>query len=206
MILMYHHVGPTVKGGNWVSAEKFDRDLKAIAAAGKRVVPLARYASPAEQVVLTFDDGNRDILEFAAPRMAGLGFPFELFLVGRRFGQGGGERGNWLSERDVAAVRGCGGRLQYHSWTHADLTLVADDALEAEIGPPESLAALDPEGFEFFAYPFCRYDERILRLVRKRYRGAVSGKGLGRENEAYAMDRVKVTEDRMLFQHDRKSV
>lgn len=194
MILMYHHIG-AVKNENWVSEEKFASDMRELARGKRDVVTLDRY-DPAHdgQAVITFDDGNRDILRFAVPLLREMKFSFEVFLVGlfqeRAFL---GKSDAYCTCSDIDVIRASGGRLQYHTWSHSDLTTLEEDALEAEIAVPDWMRTLDPDGFRFLAYPFCRYNEAVLRATRLQYCGGVSGKGLGCDTEhPYAMDRIKV--------------
>ncbi len=196
MILMYHHIG-TVKNENWISEEKFASDIRRLVREKREVVPLERYDPAGNgQVVITFDDGNRDIVHFAIPLLKETGFPFEVFLVGlfqeRAFR---GKSDAYCTRPDLEFICASGGRLQYHTWSHSDLTTLDEGALEAEIHVPDWMRILDPDGFRFLAYPFCRYNDAVLRAARSQYCGGVSGKGLGSDKEhPYAMERIKVTQ------------
>lgn len=54
-----------------------------------------------------------------------------------------------------------GGRLGWHTWSHPDLTKVDDEQLQKEIAPPDGMYMED------FAYPYGKFDDRVIEAVKK---------------------------------------
>ena len=56
-----------------------------------------------------------------------------------------------------------GGRLQWHSRTHKDLTRVDSPSLrEEELAVPVEFREMDPKGFHWFAYPHGKHTPEII--------------------------------------------
>jgi peptidoglycan/xylan/chitin deacetylase (PgdA/CDA1 family) len=193
MILMYHHIGRS-DDENFVSEEKFLRDIAALR--NREFVHLRDYnMHDPYHVVITFDDAYSDILQFAVPLLAKRRIPFDVFVIESYFRKAESGAKFSLDSKGLMEVMEQGGRLQYHSKDHSDLSSVHDElAIQSQIRAPEDLVALDRDGFEFFAYPFGRYNDRVIQSVADVYKGAVSCKGLGRPGNIFALDRIKVIE------------
>lgn len=171
MVLMYHDVDR--RGGDrWcVSPEAFRRQMEAIRKRGLRVVPLDDYdPSDPRQAVITFDDGYASLVANAAPALRGMGWPFEVFVVGE---QPADAPAPYLDEDGMRALVAAGGRLQWHTMTHANLRLCPPERLAAELEAPERLRRLDPDGFRYFAYPYGEWSPAAEAEVRRRFDGAV---------------------------------
>jgi len=56
--------------------------------------------------------------------------------------------------------------LGWHSKTHRDLTLIPEEELEDEIKPPFPM--------QHFAYPYGKFNEKVLEVVKKYYKYAWS--------------------------------
>lgn len=52
-----------------------------------------------------------------------------------------------------------GAEIGWHTWTHPDLTKLNDEELEREVTPPFPMNS--------FAYPYGRFDERVIKAVKK---------------------------------------
>lgn len=179
MILMYHKVAPVALTQWWVDADNFYRQMHELRQYNP--VFLDEYdPSDPKQVVITFDGVYRNVRLFAAPLLQKYGYPFELFISGDHVGQGndfdtGEPDAPFASVEELSEMVSMGGRLQWHSKSHADLRRITDQGqLEIELHVPQELRVLDPAGFGWFAYPYGEFDERSLDAVRSRFKGAVS--------------------------------
>ncbi|MGE0312629.1 MAG: glycosyltransferase [Lautropia sp.] len=198
MILLYHKVYPEAKTVWWVDVERFHRDL--VALRSRKVVYLDDYdpADP-DHAVITFDGIYRNVLEFAAPLLRDFGYPFELFFSGDHVGHSNAfdvvePPADFVDREGLARLVELGGRLQWHSASHADLREVSDDALARELAVPAAYAALDPSGFGWLAYPHGEFDARVLDATRGRFRGAVSC-NQGDEEDRFKLNRTTITND-----------
>lgn len=94
-ILMYHRIAtpPVDPWGLSVAPERFEDQLAALARA-REIVSMHDFMAgldagnlPRRAVALTFDDGYRDNLTRAAPRLKAAGAPADLFLTGDAIGR-----------------------------------------------------------------------------------------------------------------------
>lgn len=53
---------------------------------------------------------------------------------------------------------GC--KLGWHTWSHPDLTTLSEDEIRKELTCPEIFR-------EYLAYPYGRYDERVVRIAKE---------------------------------------
>ncbi len=64
---------------------------------------------------------------------------------------------SWAQIHDIMEVTGA--KLGWHSWSHPDLTTVPDEVLHEEVTPPTPM--------DIFAYPYGRFDARVLEAVKE---------------------------------------
>jgi peptidoglycan/xylan/chitin deacetylase (PgdA/CDA1 family) len=94
-VLMYHHVHPSRKDALTVTVPQFEEQLQFLASAGYQPITcrdviehLQRGAKlPPRPVLLTFDDGYVNNLEYAYPLLARYGFKATIFLAVGLLGQ-----------------------------------------------------------------------------------------------------------------------
>lgn len=194
MILLYHHILPVVKDNITVTPDIFARHMEYLK--NKKVVYLDAYnPSDPNNCVITFDDGYADLLTCALPVLRQHGYRFEVFVNGNFYKRAQKlfkPDKNYLNKKQLLKIVEGGGRLQYHSASHPYLDSIADvNVLEAEIKTPEELKALDKNGFKWFAYPFCVYNEQVIKIVKKYYSGACSGNGQGNA-QRFSLERTTI--------------
>ncbi len=123
---------------------------------------------PRRAVLLTFDDGYRDLLTAAAPVLAAHTIPAVAFVVTQRLGSTsdwGDRRGAPLiDEHDLGELHRLGVAIGSHTRTHPRLTRVGDEQAREELAG--SLADLALTGSPFLpllAYPHGLHDDGIRR-------------------------------------------
>jgi len=180
-ILVYHHI---VLGDPQnlysVSVDIFRKQMEALHDFGYTAIPISLLVQaitqgaelPPRPVVITFDDGNRDIYENAFPILQEMGFVATMYLIDSYLDSGGGS----LSIEQAQDLLAAGWEFGSHSMTHSDLTGNHDilwyeiknsrKVLEERIGAP----------VQTFAYPFGAMDAASLDWARNSYTAAV---GLG---------------------------
>lgn len=124
-------------------------------------------------VVITFDDGYRNVFGKASPILARLGFHATAYVISSRISNGDPSFLTWpllrsLERRGVA--------IGSHTVSHRDLTEVTDAELRAEL--VNSRRALEHRlghRVQWLAYPFGAYDGRVVQAAgRAGYVVAVS--------------------------------
>ena len=130
---------------------------------------------PPRAVVITFDDGNRDVAEQAFPIMQEFGFRGTVYLIANAL-----NASTNLSIDQLQPLIAAGWEIGSHSMTHADL-VKSGRSLNTEICQSKTRleTALQVE-IRSFAYPFGVATPYIENYVRDC--GYASGAGLGTYN------------------------
>ena len=176
-ILMYHAVGSPAANAPYpelyVSAGDFRAQVNWLAEHGYQAVTLrhvydhwTRGASlPAKPVVLSFDDGYPGHVDVALPALSARRWPGVLNL----------HIGNLLPARVRALVRG-GWEIDSHTFSHSDLTTLDRRTLRHEVaGSRTWIRRVFHVRVDFFCYPSGRYDDTVVREVRRAgYLGATT--------------------------------
>lgn len=193
---MYHKVdleSPTVW---WVDVDNFYRQMCEIKC--RKIVYLDEYnPSDQNQVVITFDGIYQNIYKYALPILKDFGYPFELFFSSDYVGKNNKfdvpEPEAWFcSLSELQELVKAGGRLQWHTKSHLDLSKITDEKeIEKEIIVPEKFKKLDKKGFTWFAYPYGNFNEKNIEIIKKFFRGAVSCVQ-GNDKNKYILNRVTV--------------
>lgn len=179
MILMYHKVYLESLTPWWVDVNNFYRQLCELKC--KKIVYLDEYnPKDPSHVVISFDGVYKNILQYAAPLLKKFGYPFELFVIGDFIGKDNSfDRGepvtDFASRKDLQKLVRLGGRIQWHTRTHANLITIDDQKkLTQEIKPVDSLKLLDRKGMVWFASPHGNTNKQIINLAKKYFKGVVS--------------------------------
>lgn len=199
---MYHKVHAEAATIWWVAADAFHRQMLELR--NRKVVYLDDY-NPADpqQVVITFDGVYQNVLQFAAPLLHKLGYPFELFVTGNYIGQDNAfdhsePLANFADTDSLRRLVELGGRLQWHGNAHLNLGEVDDpETIESELAVPEAIRTLDPAGFRWFGYPHGAFNETVLNCVRRRFSGGVSCHQ-GNHHDRHCLNRLTVTSTTVL--------
>ena len=186
-VLMYHRVGDA--HNDWeskycVSPERFAAQMQTLESRGWKAIGLDTFVAwldsklelPQRSFLLTFDDGFLGVHDHAAPILSALGWPATVFLVSSLIGK----RDSWCEAHNpsgatyplmdagqIRELQGQGFRFESHTRSHADLPTLDDDALRTELaGSRADLEDLLGNRVDYLAYPFGRYDERVLKAAK----------------------------------------
>lgn len=131
---------------------------------------------PEKPIILTFDDGYKDIYQNAYPAMQEFGFTSTLFIPTEFIDLSYEPYMTWDMLEEMAAA---GHRLEPHSRSHPDIRGLSRDALIWQmLGPQETIAAHVGYKPRFFGYPSGRYDENAIQLLKELdFWGAVTTQG-----------------------------
>ncbi len=195
-ILMYHRVGEAQN--DWerkycVSQGLFAEHMGRLAAKGWSAVTQGEFFNwlegahdlPEKSFLLTFDDGFLGVHDHAGPILAKLGWPATVFLVSGLIGQRdvwcqsenpSGETYPLMDAGHIRTLMNQGFSFQSHTRSHANLPTLGDAELRAELeGSRSDLQALLGVPVDYLAYPFGRFDQRVMAAARAAgYRAAFS--------------------------------
>ena len=181
-ILLYHHVeGDVSYSRYYVSVPDFRAQMQALHDWGYTAIPISLLLDalvdgaelPPKPIVITFDDGNRNIYDNAFPIMSEFNFPGVFYIVGNRVNSGT----NITHAPELKEMVEAGWEIGSHSYTHSDLTL--DHSIARYEILQSKLDIEDAVGIKVntFAYPFGLVDPYLAQKVSDY--GYRAGMGLG---------------------------
>jgi peptidoglycan/xylan/chitin deacetylase (PgdA/CDA1 family) len=119
---------------------------------------------PKHPVMITFDDGYRDVLGTAAPVLKRLGLPATAYVITDRISSGDP---SFLTWAELRALERDGVAIGSHTVTHVDLPSLTDREARAElVNSRRLLERRLGHPVQWFAYPAGREDPRIVSLTR----------------------------------------
>jgi len=178
-ILMYHRIDvlrptlPTITRSLTVAPDDFAAQMRWLRAHGYHAITQQQlYAGleqgkrlPAKPIVITFDDGYRDVLANAAPLLARLRMPATAYVITARIS---GPDVSFLSWAQLHALEQNGVEIGSHTVHHAELPRLSDpEALQELIQSRLALERHLGHPVQWFAYPAGRFDQRTEGLVRQ---------------------------------------
>ncbi|HNU10247.1 MAG TPA: polysaccharide deacetylase family protein [Rubrivivax sp.] len=187
-VLMYHRIGEIYHPAErryCVTPDRFDAQMSFLARRGYRAVPIEALVAWLENgsplcegdFVLTFDDGYKGVLDYAAPVLDRLNWPFTVFLVTDLLGQCDAWPRNdgsdsaahpLLTADDVVSMAARGVSFHSHTCRHRSLRTLDDDTLRHELmASRDALRQLLGTGDHYIAYPYGHVDDRVARAARE---------------------------------------
>jgi peptidoglycan/xylan/chitin deacetylase (PgdA/CDA1 family) len=163
-----------------LSPQRFESQLRLLLRQGFSAITAATWLAalaegaslPPRPVLLTFDDGYRDLAEHAFPSLQRLGWSATVFVststVGGRSEWDAAEEADLpiLSAEDIRAWAARGLEFGSHGSTHCDLTRLQPDRLRREVvDGRDELAQLLDRPITAFAYPYGSYNDEVRELV-----------------------------------------
>jgi peptidoglycan/xylan/chitin deacetylase (PgdA/CDA1 family) len=178
-VLMYHRVGPilasqpAVTQTLTVSPADFAAQMEWLHAHGYHAVtPLRAFealeygrALPAKPVMITFDDGYRDILWHAAAVLHRLHMPATAYIITSRVS---GPDPSFLTWPELVRLEKFGFTIGSHTVTHRDLRLMSRAEAYKELR--DSRLALEKHlghPVQWLAYPFGAENASVVALAQK---------------------------------------
>lgn len=178
-ILMYHRIDylrptlPEITRRLTVDPNDFARQMRWLRAHGFHTLTqsellaglLHRVALPSKPILVTFDDGYRDVLGKASPVMQRLGLRgTEYVITGRLHGPDP----SFLTVPQLRVLEQRGIEIGSHTVTHADLPALGNAAALRELRASKlTLERAVGHPVPWFAYPYGAYDARIAALVHR---------------------------------------
>jgi peptidoglycan/xylan/chitin deacetylase (PgdA/CDA1 family) len=176
---MYHRIGPlngslpAITRALTVTAQEFSAQMHWLVAHGFHGVSQLqafdalekRGPLPSRPVMITFDDGYRDVLWNAAPVLKRLRLPATAYVI---TGRVSGADSSFLTWPELRRLEAEGVTVGSHTVHHRELPFLSSSAALAEL--EQSRQALERHLHHFvqwFAYPAGAENARAARLVRE---------------------------------------
>jgi peptidoglycan/xylan/chitin deacetylase (PgdA/CDA1 family) len=176
---MYHRVArrndslPEITRRLAVDPADFRRQMTWLVAHGFRSIThrelfeafYAHRALPARAVLITFDDGYRNVLTEAAPLLNRLGIRATAFVITGRISNGDS---SFLTWRQLRALEELGIEIGSHTVSHPDLRTLGDRALATELlNSRRQLERALGHPVQWLAYPYGGHDSRVVAAARR---------------------------------------
>jgi peptidoglycan/xylan/chitin deacetylase (PgdA/CDA1 family) len=176
---MYHRVGtdtassPAITRALTVSPSDFAGQMHWLHAAGFHAVTQGQLLGalllglplPPRPVMITFDDGYRDVLWNAAPVLHRLHMPATAYVITGRIS---GSDSSFLTWGELRRLEALGFTIGSHTVHHVDLTLEPPESAYTEL--VDSKRALE-QGLHrtvpWFAYPAGRFDPAVVAAAAR---------------------------------------
>lgn len=184
-LLIYHQVGTDYGHQMEVDEAHFARHLAWLERERELVdldTAISRWEEPGSDrlVVITFDDGYRDVYTTAFPLLRARGVPFVMYLSTGLVGVSsvtGAFSGDPLSWGQVSEMVDTGlVTVGAHTHSHPDLRSITSSQVAEELEKSDAIietnVGVRPE---HFAYPYGFWSQTADELVRARYATAVLG-------------------------------
>ena len=178
-ILMYHRIDvlrpslPAITRALTVAPADFAAQMRWLAGHGFHSITQAQLFAalehgkslPAKPVLITFDDGYRDVLFNAGPALKRLGMHATAYVITSRIS---GSDVSFLSWAQLHALEQDGIEIGSHTVHHVELPSLLDPtALQELIQSRHALELHLHHPVQWFAYPAGRFDAHSEELVRQ---------------------------------------
>lgn len=184
-VLCYHNVSDSKHRAYWryiLPMSRFKRQMLWLKKRGYASISLDSLYSymdhgapvPSKPVVITFDDGYRELKTTATPFLAEMGFHHTHFINSEKMGK----TTDWvkvapdlpiLSHTDIQEMSGAYGRMvdfQAHGETHLSLKNQSPSTIFKEVqGCIDTLESLHHQPVRYFAYPYGDFDDVTVKTL-----------------------------------------
>lgn len=180
--LMYHSISPSTEPDPdhlRVHPDVLDRQLRHLRRRGLRGVSAEQWLRAVDEgtasglVVLTFDDGYRDFVEYAMPVLASHGMTASVYVVAGKLGGtsdwvSGDFRAPLMKADDVRAAAAAGHEVGSHTSTHARLSELSAAAVGHEVADCQRiLQDILQRPVDGFAYPYGAFSQDAIDAVQR---------------------------------------
>jgi peptidoglycan/xylan/chitin deacetylase (PgdA/CDA1 family) len=185
LVLCYHAVSERWTGSQAVTPQRFEQQLRYLLRRGYRGATFhgaVTASSRGKIVAITFDDAYRSVMDVASPILDRLGLPATVFVptdyVDRQAPMTWEGNDEWLGgpyEREIVPMTwdelgtlpSRGWEIGSHTRSHAKLTTLQSEALEAELrGSRQVCEERLGVPCRTLAYPYGDVDERVIEATR----------------------------------------
>ena len=168
-ILMYHHVSPYSAGSEYaVSLDQFRRQMQWLQEQGYQTILVSDMVEavkdgkllPLKPIILTFDDGFKDVYENAFPLLTEFGFTATIYLIEDVI-----NKHPYMTDEMVETLITAGWEIGNHSKSHAHLPTSRDLENEVCLSRARLIERFN-QPFESFAYPYAAKDDKSIQAVK----------------------------------------
>jgi len=142
-----------------------------------------------DSIVLTFDDGYKDIHTLVFPVLKKYNLPATFFLTSDLIGREGYIGLKELKEMAASPLVTFGA----HSVTHVDLSAIPDEQFKYELMESKRRLSEDiGRDIEFFAYPYGRFNDKLINATRGSGYICACATGKGMDKDLFCLKRTNL--------------
>ena len=210
-ILVYHSINND-KSNLSLEVNNFEKQISFLNNCGFETTNFGNINNTKKkQIIITFDDGYKDISEFALPILKKYNFNATCFLVSNMLGK----KNSWDNLKDNFIYKDLmnindinewiknGMSIGSHSHNHKDLTKLKILDLENEIDfSKKTLEDKFGKKIDNFCYPFGKVNKPVYEIVKKKFKRAVTtnrSRYLIKKHDLFLIPRIDMGKDISLF-------
>jgi peptidoglycan/xylan/chitin deacetylase (PgdA/CDA1 family) len=175
-VLMYHHIQPEVQakelGQTNLTVDNgiFDQQMEYLSSHGyttlsadQLINALRTHAElPSKSILITFDDGYKDIVDFAFPVLQKYNIIGNVMIPTGLINNNG-----FLLWDDLRNMVGSGRVFAYdHTWSHASLTGASNEKIQTEVSTAKTQLEQNlGRPVSIFAYPYGSENQRVVDIL-----------------------------------------
>ena len=217
--LQFHRVVPNLQFcGTWNRPGQFESFLRFFRDRG---IPVTLPGEGRNGIVITFDDGEKNIYDHAFPLLKKYGLPALVFLIAGYDGRSNdwdlsltGRRLKHLTWDEIREMKKGGVLFGSHGMSHRNLTRLSTAELDREIFDSKAVLEREIGPVDAISYPFNRINRKVLDKVRNAgYKYGFGGDGssdlLIKKEAIYITDtmatmKIKIFEEpKLLYSYER---
>jgi peptidoglycan/xylan/chitin deacetylase (PgdA/CDA1 family) len=201
-VLNYHGVSDHIQNPLMLHVKEFDKQIAYLHREGYHTITpqqlLAHLKTgaplPSKPILITFDDGYRNVYENACPILKKYGMTATFFIITDFVGKN--QWYKYLTWNQINEMHKEGFTIGSHTVNHLPLNTLPDKEAMTEL--TKSKAALERHlgvPIEYFAYPGGAYNQKVIAMLKKAgYKAAFTVHfGLAEKGEnPYTLDRIPI--------------
>lgn len=221
---MYHKILPQRDNTDLtITCDQFKKQMQHLKKSGYNTILLSelidfihkKISLPQKSIIITFDDAFSNIIEYAKPVLDDLNFKAVVFVVYNAIDKynlwdikKNIEKSNCMSKGELKYLLMSGWEIGSHGLNHLDLTSLTSFQIKNEVKKSkEKLENLLRTGIKSFCYPYGRYNEKIIKEIKKAGYGcacAVESDNFFTTDNLYKLRRIFIKPKDSLFTFKRK--
>lgn len=200
LIVVFHKLTlRPIPGTSWHTPHQFEATLRWFRNQGFKGITPGEFLNDhrvknEKALLITFDDGYREIYTLGLPILEKYGFKPLIFLIAGYIGKENlwdyGKRFRHLNWKEILELKKLGYEFGSHTLTHPDLTKLTNRELIKEVKESKRILEDRLGRIDFFSYPLGRYNRRVKEIVKDAGYKLAFGYTSGSQSDSLSLGRI----------------